>query len=285
MSADNAPVLWHIKLSNFNEKARWALDYKGIEHIRRDPLPGAHMLVALALTRRVATFPVLQIDGRAIGDTTRIIAALEQRCPDPPLYPSDPGERRRALELEEFFDENLGHDLRRVVFWELLRAPELFRSRAEEITTPRQGRFLKATLPAFRAMLYRRYSINDRSAGQSLLKVRAAMRLIEDVVGGGEYLVGERFTVADLTGAALLAPIIAPPKFPYGGQNLPLPPRLQQITDDLRALPAAEWVLRIYAHHRPASAEIGAEAPDLAGSDNGAAPIPDQVGAGHTDAA
>src|SRR5881409_1206892 len=71
------PVLWHIKVSNFNEKARWALDYKGIRHIRRNPLPGAHMLVALVLTRRVATFPVLELDGRAIGDTTRIIAALE----------------------------------------------------------------------------------------------------------------------------------------------------------------------------------------------------------------
>ena len=283
MSAEKAPVLWHIKLSNFNEKARWALDYKGIRHIRRDPLPGAHMLVALALTRRVATFPVLQIDGRAIGDTTRIIATLEQRFPDPPLYPSDPGERRRALELEEFFDENLGHDLRRVVFWELLRAPELVRSRVEEITTPRQGRFLKATLPAFTALLYRRYSINERSAAQSLLKVRAAMGLIEDVLGSGDCLVGDRFTVADLTGAALLAPIIAPPEFPYGGQNL-FPPRLQQIADDLRALPAAEWVLRTYAHHRPPSAEIGAEAPDLAGSDNGAAPIPGQVGAEHTDA-
>src|SRR5437588_7589343 len=93
MPAETSPVLWHIKVSNFNEKARWALDYKGIRHIRRDPLPGAHMLVALALTRRVATFPVLQIDGRAIADTTRIIAAPEQSFPDPPLSPSDPGER------------------------------------------------------------------------------------------------------------------------------------------------------------------------------------------------
>ena len=123
MPAETSPVLWHIKVSNFNEKVRWALDYKGIRHIRRDPLPGAHMLVALVLTRRVATFPVLELDGRAIGDTTRIIAALEQRFPDPPLYPAEPDQRRRALELEEFFDENLGHDVRRVAFWELLREP------------------------------------------------------------------------------------------------------------------------------------------------------------------
>src|SRR5205823_8518431 len=143
-SADAVPVLWEIKVSNFNEKARWALDYKHVRHRRVDPLPGVHMLIALALTRRVATFPVLQIDGRAIGDSTRIIAALEERFPDPPLYPAEPDQRRRALELEEFFDENLGHDVRRVAFWELLREPEFVRSRAEEITTPRQGRFLKA---------------------------------------------------------------------------------------------------------------------------------------------
>src|SRR5690349_16835365 len=104
------PVLWHIKVSNYNEKARWALDYKRVAHRRRDPMPGAHTLIALALTRRTATFPVLQIDGRAIGDSTRIIAALEERFPDPPLYPTDPAERRRALELEEFFDQDLGHD-------------------------------------------------------------------------------------------------------------------------------------------------------------------------------
>jgi glutathione S-transferase len=283
MPAEKTPVLWHIKVSNFNEKARWALDYKGIRHIRRDPLPGAHMLVALVLTRRVATFPVLELDGRAIGDTTRIIAALEQRFPDPHLYPAEPDQRRRALDLEEFFDENLGHDVRRVAFWELLREPDFVRSRAEEITTPRQGRFLNATLPVMTAMLYRRYSINEQSAAQSLLKVRAAMRLIDEVLAGGEYLVGERFTVADLTGAALLAPIIAPPEFPYGG-HLPLPPRLQEIADELCALPAAEWVLRTYARHRPRSAEIGAETLSEASSENGATPVSDHVGAGHSHA-
>jgi hypothetical protein len=30
----SAPVLWHISFSNFNEKARWALDYKQIAHVR-----------------------------------------------------------------------------------------------------------------------------------------------------------------------------------------------------------------------------------------------------------
>jgi glutathione S-transferase len=256
------PVLWHIKISNFNEKARWALDYKGIPHHRRAPLPAAHALIALALTRRVATFPVLRLDGRTIGDSTRIISALEERAPDPPLYPADPVQRRRALELEEFFDANLGHDVRRAVFWHLLRDPDRMRTHAAELTTPRQGRFIAASIPAVRATLSGRYRINDRSAAQSLLKVRAAMTLIENTLDGREYLVGDRFTVADLTAAALVGPLLGPPQFPTRVPDEALPEELAAIRTELRALPAGQWVLRTYEHHRPPSAEIGADPSD-----------------------
>ena len=112
-NADSAPVLWHLKVSHYNEKARWALDYKGIPHVRRAVEPGRHRRMARELTGG-STFPVLSLDGEAIGDSTQIIAALERRKPDPPLYPTDPGERRRALELEEFFDEELGPYTRRL---------------------------------------------------------------------------------------------------------------------------------------------------------------------------
>ena len=45
--------------------------------------PGAHMAIALWLTRGAhKTFPVLQLDGRNIGDSTAIIAALETRWPE-----------------------------------------------------------------------------------------------------------------------------------------------------------------------------------------------------------
>jgi glutathione S-transferase len=256
------PVLWHIKISNFNEKARWALDYKGTPHHRRAPLPTAHALIALALTRRVATFPVLRIDGRAIGDSTRIIAALEDHAPDPPLYPADPVQRRRALELEEFFDENLGHDVRRAVFWHLLREPDFMRARAAELTTPRQGRVIAATMPAVRAVLSWRYRITDRSAAQSLLKIRAAMTLIEDTLDGREHLVGDRFTVADLTAAALLGPLLGPPQFPTRVPDDALPEELAAVRTELQALPAGQWVLRSYQRHRPPSAEIVADARD-----------------------
>jgi glutathione S-transferase len=72
----------------------------------------------LAFSRGRGTLPVLDLDGERIVDSTRIIATLEERWPEPALYPADLEERRRALELEDFFDEHAGHDMRRVAFWE-----------------------------------------------------------------------------------------------------------------------------------------------------------------------
>ena len=73
------PTLWHLPISHYSEKARWALDVKGVEHRRRTAPPGIHMAVALRLTRgRGFTFPILVLDGRAIADSTAIVQVLEQ---------------------------------------------------------------------------------------------------------------------------------------------------------------------------------------------------------------
>ena len=100
------PVLWHIPLSHFSEKARWALDYKGIAH-RRTVLGANYLFRAWRATGR-GTLPILHLDGQAIGDSTRIIEALEDRSSEPALYPRASAERQRALALEDYFDEQLG---------------------------------------------------------------------------------------------------------------------------------------------------------------------------------
>jgi glutathione S-transferase len=92
------PILWHLEISHYNEKVRWALDYKGVAHVRRAVTPGLQELRARRL-RAGRTVPVLEMDGRAIGDSTRIIEEIERRWPEPPLYPADPEERSRALDL------------------------------------------------------------------------------------------------------------------------------------------------------------------------------------------
>ena len=119
------PVLSHLEISHYNEKVRWALDYKGVAHVRRAVTPGLQELTARRL-RAGRTVPVLEMNGRAIGDSTKIIDEIERRWPQPPLYPADPEERSRALDLEDYFDEQCGPDARRVLFNDNLAEPETF---------------------------------------------------------------------------------------------------------------------------------------------------------------
>ncbi len=63
--------------------------------------------------------PVLKIGGLVIAGSAAIIDALEANYPDPPLYPADPEQRRDALALQSWFDEEVGPSIRRSLLAEL----------------------------------------------------------------------------------------------------------------------------------------------------------------------
>ncbi|MGH2979060.1 MAG: glutathione S-transferase family protein [Solirubrobacterales bacterium] len=250
------PVLYHIQVSHYNEKARWALDYKGIPHVRKAPPPMFHTAWAFAMTRG-ATFPVLRMNGTTIGDSTRIIEALEQSHPDPPLYPAGPAERARALELEEFFDEELAPHIRRALFAEVTRDREAFAWAA----APSAGRAVhagfKGTAALAGPLLRMRYGINPETAEQGWDKTYAALDRLELELGGREYLVGDRFTVADLTAASLFHPLVRPAEAQYQVPE-PLPEALVRRREPLASRPGFQWVQEMYRRHRGESAEVAA---------------------------
>jgi glutathione S-transferase len=252
-----APVLWHLEISHYNEKVRWALDYKAVAHIRRAVTPGLQEFRARRL-RAGRTTPVLEMNGRAIGDSTKIIEEIEQRWPEPPLYPADPEERSRALDLEDYFDEQCGRDLRRVVFGDNLAEPEKFLTMVYGADHPRFG-LLKTLSPLLCQGVKRSFRIRPETVEASREKVRAAFDRVEADVGPSGYLVGESFTVADLTAAAILAPIVMPPEFPYIKLHPDeRTPQSRRFRDSLKDRPAFRWVEDMYARHRGTSAEVAA---------------------------
>jgi glutathione S-transferase len=249
----NAPLLWHIPVSHFNEKVRWALDYKRIVHRRR--VLGPDYLIRAWRATGQGKLPILWLDGRAIADSTRIIAALEERYPEPALYPRDGAMRQHALALEEDFDATLGPALRAAVVTPVFRNDPDIALRMLMTGMPEQAyRTLRPLLWVFPSFYRLRHQISDASLENDRAIVSAALDRIEQERQGRAYLVGEAFTVADLTAAALLGVLLQPPEIQYPFQ-VELPPYLQDYRATLLRHPAGRWASNIYRLHRGRSAE------------------------------
>jgi glutathione S-transferase len=191
-------------------------------------------------------------------DSTRIIAALEERYPEPPLYPSDPAARRRALALEEDLDETLGPAVRAAIMAPLFRHdPDI----ALRVLTTGMGEAYRTLRPLLRVFpsFYRfRHKIRENNLERDRTIVAAALDCIEQERQDRAYLVGEAFTVADLTAAALLGALLQPPEIQYPLQ-VELPPYLKDYRAALLRHPAAQWAEGIYRLHR-GSAKIARHA-------------------------
>jgi glutathione S-transferase len=251
------PVLWQLSNSIFSEKARWALDYKGVAHRRKNLPPGLHSAI-LRVRGRGSTVPVLDVGGRKVRDSTAIIAALEELQPDPPLYPEGEAAREGALELEDFFDEHCGHDVRRVGLDQVLESRDVM-VQSLLAGSPTMLRFTaRVAHPLVKRQVRRRYRINPESVLASRKKVQAALDRIESELGRGDYLVGERFSVADLAGASLLAPLVLPPELPRV-ENTPVQrlPELEAFRSSLVERRGFQWVNEMYHRHRGQRAEVG----------------------------
>jgi glutathione S-transferase len=258
MSDDDRPVLIQLDISHYSEKIRWALDRKRVAHVRRSPLPGSHIPLAFALTRGESfTLPLLQLDGRTISDSTAILAALEQRYPEPPLYPADPEQRRRALDLEDFFDEELGPHARLLPFHELTNEPEMFAEVASEAVPGPLGNAKGLVGLYARTYTGLRFGVRDESAAATAReKIVAALNRLEAELegnGGGEFLVGEEFSVADLTAASLFYPIVGPDEGPLPPE-VPTPPALERFRAGISDRPGYAWVEETFRRHRQPAA-------------------------------
>ena len=75
-------MLWQFALSHYVEKVRWALDVKGVPHVRRSLLPGLHINRIRKMTGQTAV-PVFEFNGVSIHDSSAILEEVEKLWPEP----------------------------------------------------------------------------------------------------------------------------------------------------------------------------------------------------------
>jgi len=247
-------ILYQFSGSHYNEKARWALDWKGAAHERQSLLPGPHMRTVKKLTNGATVqVPVLVEAQQVIPGSAAIIEHLERLHPEPALYPADPTQRARALEIQSEFDEQVGPATRLALFHEVMDARYALSLFAEGQTAFARVAY-RAAFPAVHQVMKKTMKINDQSAATARVRSREALDFVAAEAGPSGYLVGERFSVADLCCAALLMPCVDVSDL--GGPAPARGPKLDGWYARWAELPGAEWVREIYRRHRagPASA-------------------------------
>jgi glutathione S-transferase len=152
--------LYRFALSTNAERVALALAHKRltVESIEIDPADRSEV-------RRVSgqdLVPVIDDDGRVVFDSMEIVRYLEERYPEPPLYPRDPADRAATLIFIDWFN------------WVWKRPPNAMEAE--------MGR-----------------AAPDRTQIAAWGKeMTQALDLFEGLLTGRDFLMGDRFSAADV---------------------------------------------------------------------------------------
>jgi glutathione S-transferase len=248
------PELYQFAFSHYNEKARWTLDWKRVPHRRRSLLPGPHRPVIQKLTGQ-SQVPVLRWGDDLVVGSDRIVDYVERRSTVSPLYPESDHARREALELARWFDDEVGPPIRLAFFHDFLRDGAYAVRCFTSTTGPFARVAYRVVFPLVRAVMRRDMKIDEAGAAHGIARTKEALDLVVKRAGAGGYLVGEAFSVADLTAASLLAPAALPRDSPVPVPE-PRSPALLRWLERFAGHPGVQWVEEVFRKHRGVSAAV-----------------------------
>lgn len=252
-------TLAQFRYSPYNEKARWTLDLKRVPHRRQSLLPGPHAPFALWRTRQTAT-PILALDGRWIAGSAAIVAALDARFPTPSLRPSAETLADEARDVERRFDDGFVPRMRRPALAALMTDPDYMCRLFGEGRGSLALALFRAAFPVTSLLVAKGNGIDPAGIEDGKRACGEALDCVAERSRATGYLVGERFSHADLAAAAGLAMV-----FPPAGSPMEQPPGRPAaslaLAEPWRDHPGLAWLARIYAEHRPPIRDFDGPAP------------------------
>jgi len=248
--------LYQFELSHYCEKIRLILDYKGLPYRKVEVTPGVGQfdLFKLSGQRQV---PVLKDGAEVIADSTAIALYLDQKYPDRPILPTDPQQRALCLLMEEWADESIGLNARKVMLGAFSQNPDL----RSAILPPTVPSFLRSVVEAVPREALDLLGTGVGFGGDAVKSARKSMQqnleALSVLLSDKPYLIADRPTLADFAVAGLSMYV----KFP-AGSYVDIPETLKgKGVPGLADAPAYEtfwqWRDRLYADYRKVGATTG----------------------------
>ena len=245
-------TLYQFPLSHYCEKARWLLDHKELDFLAQNLIPGVHLAFSQLKTGQ-NQLPILKDGERFIAGSTQIALYLDDIYPEHRLLRSDQTARTQALEIDQIAHE-LGIHVRR---WGLAHALA-DGDESLDIMIGEKGylrQFEKFSKPILKTLMSKRYQLDQEKIEQSKYQIDLTIQSLNDtlIANGGQYFVGHRLGLADISVCAMLAPLLEVETTPWEREHTgEIADEFTQMNAKLSALPLGQYIRRIYATERHA---------------------------------
>jgi glutathione S-transferase len=196
-------VLHQYEISPFCNKVRRILNLKQIPYEVAE-VPLSRTPLRVPRLNPIGKLPCLEHDGLRISDSTNIAHYLEQKFPHPPLVPAEPRARALCHMLEDWADESLyfyemtlrflvPHNARRML-------PALVKHDPAWLRFATRAAALRVTQRTARAQ-----GTAKKPLPMILEDLGRHLAALSDLLQSGQFLLGERLTLADIAVFAQLA--------------------------------------------------------------------------------
>lgn len=171
-------IVWGVTASPYVRKVLVALEYKEVPYTLKEILPlklvqklGQQAPEEFIKASPLGKIPALQEGNFSIADSSVIVAYLEKKYPQKPLYPSSPSAYAKALWLEKYSDTEMSDVIHQKIFIERVIKPNVLSMPTDENVTQEA---IKIELP------------------------KIFNYLETQLIAGKKYLVGNSLTIADI---------------------------------------------------------------------------------------
>lgn len=241
--------LYQWELSQYSEKVRLILDYKGLEYRKIEVTPGIGQVELFRLTGQQQV-PVLKDGSKYIADSTAIAKYLDVEYPERPLIPTDAKQRGLTLLIEEWADESIGIKGRKALFSAISQDPNLRKSLLPTSTPDILKNLLEGVPSDLLTVLGFGVGYSPDVIKEAIADLKQDLEALTLLLADSPYLTGDEPTLADFAVAGLSILL----KFPEG-PYLDLPPAIRGkgvpiLAENPDYEPFFTWRDRLYAQFR-----------------------------------